>query len=188
MSRVFLTIMCGILSGIYAYGIPVISEFMAENVTTVPDENGDFSDWIEIHNPAAATVSLDGWYLTDSLTNLTILRFPAVTLQPGEFLVVWASSKNRRVLGAPLHTNFSLAKEGEYLALVSPGGTLVKQEFAPKFLPQGADGSYRSRFLSTKLVAADPDTQTYLFPNDVITQSANGSAPPGWPTASGTDL
>ena len=166
----------------------MISEFMAENVTTVPDENGDFSDWIEIHNPAATAVSLDGWYLTDSPTNLTNWKFPTVTLQPAEFLVVWASNKNRRVLGAPLHTNFSLAKEGEYLALVSLSGTLVKQEFAPKFLPQGADESYGSRFLSTKLVAADPDTQTYLFPNDVITQSANRSAPPCWSTASGTDL
>ena len=84
----FLTIIYGILSGIYAYGIPVISEVMAENVTTVPDENGDFSDCIEIHNPAATAVSLDGWYLTDSPTNLTKLKFPSVTLQPGEFLVM----------------------------------------------------------------------------------------------------
>ena len=176
MSRVLLTIACGILSGIYAYGSPVISEFMADNVTTVPDENGDFSDWIEIHNPAATAISLDGWYLTDSTTNLTKWKFPAVTLQPGEFLVVWASSKNRRVLGAPLHTNFSLAKEGEYLALVSPGGTLVKQEFAPKFLPQGADESYGSRFLSTKLVAADASGR-YKIPASATEPAATWRAP-----------
>ncbi|RYD39308.1 MAG: hypothetical protein EOP85_16170, partial [Verrucomicrobiaceae bacterium] len=31
------------------------------------------------------------------------------------------------------------------------------------------------------------DTQTYVFPDDVITQSADGSPPPGWPATSGTD-
>jgi hypothetical protein len=28
------------------------------------------------------------------------------------------------------------------------------------------------------------DTHSYLFPDDIIVQSANGAAPPGWPTAS----
>ncbi|RYD67341.1 MAG: hypothetical protein EOP83_03015, partial [Verrucomicrobiaceae bacterium] len=32
----------------------------------------------------------------------------------------------------------------------------------------------------------DVDTQTYLFLNDVITQSSSGAAPPGWPASSGT--
>ena len=151
----FLTMVCGIFLGIHAQGNPVISEFMADNRTTAPDENGDFSDWIEIHNPATTAIALDGWYLTDTVANLKKWQFPAVTLQPGEFLVVWASSKNRRVAGAPLHTNFSLAKGGEYLALVKPSGTLVEQAFAPTFPAQSADQSYGARFLSTTLVAAD---------------------------------
>src|SRR4030042_2224636 len=43
----------------------VISEFMALNDSTLADENGAFSDWIEIHNPTDTPLSLDGWYLTD---------------------------------------------------------------------------------------------------------------------------
>ena len=35
---------------------PVISEFMADNNTTLADEDGQFSDWIEIYNPAAAAI------------------------------------------------------------------------------------------------------------------------------------
>jgi hypothetical protein len=34
--------------------------------------------------------------------------------------------------------------------------------------------------------STDIDTQAYLFLNDVITQSGNGAAPPGWPSTSGT--
>ncbi|MDB4562949.1 lamin tail domain-containing protein, partial [Akkermansiaceae bacterium] len=42
---------------------PIISEFMASNSGTINDEDGDSSDWIEIHNPDASPVDLDGYRL-----------------------------------------------------------------------------------------------------------------------------
>src|SRR5438876_7130768 len=42
-----------------------ISEFMAVNDSTLADEDGDFSDWIEIHNGGTNSINLDGWFLTD---------------------------------------------------------------------------------------------------------------------------
>ena len=36
---------------VFLNATPVISEFMADNDTVLADEDGDFSDWIEIHNP-----------------------------------------------------------------------------------------------------------------------------------------
>jgi hypothetical protein len=94
---------------------PVISEFMADNKTTLSDEDGAFSDWMEIHNPTSSSLDLSNWYLTDSAANLTKWRFtsgsPAVIIAPGEFLVVWASSKNRRLDPARLHTNFSVLRQ-----------------------------------------------------------------------------
>ena len=39
---------------------PVISEFMADNQSTLADEDGQYSDWIEIHNPTAAAINLSG--------------------------------------------------------------------------------------------------------------------------------
>ncbi|NQU22012.1 MAG: lamin tail domain-containing protein, partial [Candidatus Nealsonbacteria bacterium] len=57
-------------------GGPLVSEFMAVNNHTLADEDGDFSDWIEIHNPAATPIDLDGWYLTDKADNLTKWQFP----------------------------------------------------------------------------------------------------------------
>ncbi len=105
----------------------VISEFMAANDRTLADEDGDYSDWIEIYNPCLATVSLAGWSLTDDPDELTKWRFPAISLARGEFLVVFASGKNRAVAGAPLHTSFKLDAGGEYLALVKPDGTTIAQ-------------------------------------------------------------
>lgn len=132
---------------------PVITEFMADNETSLADEDGAMSDWIELHNPTAEVLSLENWCLTDKAPNLTLWRFPAVTMAPGEFLVVFASGKNRRIPGATLHTNFNLSKDGEYLALVRPNGTTVQQAFSPKFPSQGGDESYGLRFQSTRLIA-----------------------------------
>ena len=72
---------------------PVISEFMAANETTLADEDGDFSDWIEISNSADQPVDLAGYYLTDNPQVLNRWVFPSVILDPGEWLVVFASGK-----------------------------------------------------------------------------------------------
>ncbi len=121
---------------------PVITEFMAANSSAVPDDDGAFSDWLELHNPTADAISLDGWYLTDSASNKTKWRLPAVTLEPDAYLVVYASNKNRTNPGAALHTNFALSADGEYLGLIQPDGTTVASDYAPSFPAQRNDVSY----------------------------------------------
>ena len=119
----------------------VISEFAASNSAGLQDENGDRSDWIELFNAGTNTVNAVGWSLTDSVDDPTKWVFPATNVAPGAFLVVFASGKDRRVPGAPLHTRFSLSAGGEYLALYRPDGT-VASEFAPVFPAQLPDVSY----------------------------------------------
>ena len=120
----------------------LISELMADNTRTLADEDGDYEDWIEIHNQGESSVQLDGWSLTDDATDLQKWQFPDRQLESGEYLVVFASGKNRSDLSAELHTNFALRSDGEYLALVQPDGTTVASEFAPQFPAQREDRSY----------------------------------------------
>ena len=117
----------------------LISEFMAANATGLQDEDGEYSDWIELFNSGASAVDLSGWHLTDSATNLTRWTFPATNLPAGGFLVVHASGKDRT--SPRLHANFSLASDGEYLALVRPDGTTVEYEY-PTYPEQFPDISY----------------------------------------------
>jgi hypothetical protein len=131
---------CGL--GLRAQAQFAITEFMAANNVTLNDEDGDNADWIEIHNESVASASLDGWFLTDTTNNLTKWRFPATNLPPNGYLVVFASEKNRRTPGAPLHTNFKLNADGEYLALVAPDGSNIVSQFTPMFPPQVADVAY----------------------------------------------
>ncbi len=130
---------------------PVISEFLARNDSILADEDGDYSDWIEIHNPTPAAVDLGGWYLTDSAANLTKWQFPAITIDPGAFLLVFASSKDRSDPLSELHTNFALNGGGEYLGLVQPDHTVV-QEFSPEYPPQENDLSFGLVFDGVRLV------------------------------------
>ena len=133
---VFLSV---ILSPI-VYAVPVISELMASNSSTLADEDGEFSDWLEITNTGAAAMDLDGYYLTDDPGNLTKWQIPEASLSPGGFLVIFASDKDRVV--GELHTNFKLSAGGEYLALIGPDGTSVLDSFDPEFPSVGQDVSF----------------------------------------------
>jgi len=110
-----------------------ISEFQSRNDSTFQDDDGDFSDWIEIGNSGDEAADLDGWYLTDDTQELTKWRFGASKVEPGEFLVVFASGKNRREPIDQPHTSFRLSGSGEYLALVNPDGETVSQDFGDRF-------------------------------------------------------
>ncbi|NQT82999.1 lamin tail domain-containing protein, partial [bacterium] len=118
-----------------------INEFMAINDETIIDDDDDRSDWIEIHNPTNAAVNLTGWHLTDDFADPTKWPFPNIILPPNSYMVVFASGKDRRTLGAPLHTNFALRGDGEYLALVDSDGNRVA-EFLPTYPKQKPDISY----------------------------------------------
>jgi hypothetical protein len=128
--------LCLVGLAVTGFGAPRINEFLASNSGGLTDEDGSSPDWIELFNPGPEDVELLNWSLTDSATNLTQWRFPPTTLPVGGHLVVFASGKNRRVPGRPLHTNFRLNETGEYLALVAPDGTNVVSEVAPAFRPQ----------------------------------------------------
>ena len=82
----------------------IISEVMTDNRTTLADEDGDFPDWIELHNTAAAPVNLGGFGLSDDSARPFKWRFPKTAISPGEHLLVFASGKNRRVLRKPAAT------------------------------------------------------------------------------------
>jgi hypothetical protein len=119
-----------------------ISEFMAVNDGGLPDGDGDFSDWIELHNQDSNSVSLLHWSLTGDAARLRQWLLPDVTVPANGYLVVFASGKNRAVAGAELHTSFKLDGAGEFLALVKPDGITVASQFTPRFPNQRKNVSY----------------------------------------------
>lgn len=132
----FLPVLPGALADV------VISEFMASNSDTLLDEDGDASDWIEIHNDGPASLSLANWSLTDDPQVLAKWLLPPTTIEAGGYLLLFASGKDRRVSGGQLHASFSLSSAGEFLALVAPDGATVVHAYAPAYPPQATDISF----------------------------------------------
>ena len=88
-----------------------ISEFLPVNTAGLKDKDLTFQPWIEIWNTSTSVkVTLTGWKLVHGATQWP---FPSgMEIPPAEYVVVFADSKNRAVLTAPLHTNFTLNPAG----------------------------------------------------------------------------
>ncbi len=122
-----LTLILFTLSGSYIYvtsevkaeSAVVITEFIAGNDSGPEDEEGLRSDWIEIHNRSKWPVNLSGWALTDDHNRPDKWMFPPITIEPDEYLIVFASGKNIKTIEGEqiLHTNFKLSRTDETLAL-----------------------------------------------------------------------
>lgn len=111
----------------------VISEFMAANDSTIQDENGEYSDWVEFFNYGNKSIELSEYFLTDDAQDLKRMQLPQHKLEVGEFHVVWLSGDK---------DSLGLSVKGEYLALVSGASNKVIQDFGKKFPSQNRDISY----------------------------------------------
>lgn len=77
-----------------------INELMASNASTVTDNAGAYSDWLELYNPTASPIDLAGYYITDNISNLIKFRFTLtngqVVVPANGYLIIWASGEVTR--------------------------------------------------------------------------------------------
>jgi len=93
-----------------------------------PDAVPAFYDWIELHNPAATAVSLDGWTLANEPPPGSRWTLPSGTrIEPGGYLVVACSGRDRQSPGGLLHASFTLVPTDPFLALHDATGRLVSE-------------------------------------------------------------
>ena len=118
----------------YGTGDIVISEVLNANVSFLKQPDGEYYDWIEIHNTTGSPIPLAGYALSNNAKNPAKWVFPDVTLNAGEYLTVLASGKN--VSDAQkknnLETNFGLSADGDVVFLFTPDGTILDKLLVPK--------------------------------------------------------
>ena len=110
-------------NSLFSQGL-LINEIMSSNGTTISDEDGDYGDWIELYNAADTSINLLGYYISDDINNLQRWNFPEIIIEPGNFLLIFASGKDRTE-GEYLHTNFKISKNGEPILLSNPKGEII---------------------------------------------------------------
>lgn len=105
-----------------------ISEIMALNKSTVLDSDLEYSDYIEIHNKSSEEINLKNYYLSDSETSSKKWSFPEIVIEPYEYLIVYASGKNKcNKEIRECHTNFKLNDKGETVSLLNSNGVVISK-------------------------------------------------------------
>ncbi len=74
----------------------VINEGSNKNYLILVDEDDEYHDWVELYNAGNEAVNLFGYSLSDNLENPSQWIFPSSVLEPGEYLVVYCSGKDRK--------------------------------------------------------------------------------------------
>ena len=120
----------------------VINEILAANSKSIRDPEGEYDDWIELHNTGDTPVDIGGMYLTDDLTAPTKWQIPsdkaaATTIAAHGYFLIWADGDTA---DPGLHASFKLDDDGEDIGLFAADGTTLIDGFS--FGKQSVDVSY----------------------------------------------
>ncbi len=111
-----------LLPAVKVYPQLLINEFSSSNISKLADEDGEYSDWIELFNNSGAEINLDGYHLSDNSAYLKKWTLPAVHLKPSSYLLIFASGKNRAALPVTYKTIIARDDEWQYLVPASESG------------------------------------------------------------------
>lgn len=153
-----------------------ITEIMVQNTGGIRDEDSTRQPWIELWNPnASAKVALTTASGTAmKLDNGSVTwQMPDLEIMPDERIVVWASGKNRAVLTAPLHANFTLPASGAVVLRKTSDNTIVSRL---NYGPQTADVSFGRDEWDTATTATVTGTYTNPTPGERNNYSGPGVA------------
>ncbi len=148
---------------INAAGQLVINEFMADNDNVIADQNGGYSDWIELYNNTNDSIWLGDYYLTDDISDAIQWKLPSENIAPGGFKLIWASGDTSI---ANNHANFKLSKSGEEIGLFLDNGSSVDTADYISFGAQTTNVSYGREY------DASPN---WIFFNTSTPNSSNAS-------------
>jgi len=144
---------------------------MASNVSTAVSGqiSQEFDDWIEVQNNSGSTINLVGWHLTDDDGVPFKWTFPSTTITSGSRKIIFASGNNTPSNGV-LHTNFSLASGGGYVALVRPDLSIASSYDYPKQFSDVSYGTPGNGGAAIHLASATPGSANgnteYIFVQD----------------------
>ncbi len=125
ISALLLTALCGL----FAQGL-CINEVQSKNGSTITDPEGDYCDWVEIHNAGNIEIDLGGMYLADdhyegSLDDAYMIsdEHPdETTLEPGGYMLFWFDED---IDDGIFHVNTKLGGDADAVYLISAENEVI---------------------------------------------------------------
>jgi PKD repeat protein len=124
MKKLIYTLLVVCFALFSANGQILINEYSAANYNTFADNYGEFEDWVELYNPTAAPIDINGWALTDKPNNPTKWIFPSSFIIPANSVALIYCSGRDELIGGNAHSNFKITqtKGNEVFMLSDAGG------------------------------------------------------------------
>ena len=102
------------------------------------------SDWVEIYNSTGSAVNLGGYGISNNPKNPAKWVFPDISIEPGEYLLLYATGSSDKAQKKNLKLNFCISSTGEALFFFDPNGKLIDKLSAGRMRSgqsYGRDGS-----------------------------------------------
>ena len=102
------------------------------------------SDWVEIYNSTGSAVNLAGYGISNNPKNPAKWVFPDISIEPGEYLLLYATGSADKAQKKNLKLNFCISSTGEALFFFDPNGKLIDKLSAGRMRSgqsYGRDGS-----------------------------------------------
>lgn len=102
------------------------------------------SDWVEIYNSTGSAVNLGGYGISNNPKNPAKWVFPDISIEPGEYLLLYATGSADKAQKKNLKLNFCISSTGEALFFFDPNGKLIDKLSAGRMKSgqsYGRDGS-----------------------------------------------
>ena len=94
--------------------LQLINEVCCSNFNLLQDENGNYSDYIELWNPTDEVLSLENYYLSDDSEKLDKYSLADITLEPKQYQVLFMDGSSNQEAD---REGFKLSRNGEELYL-----------------------------------------------------------------------
>lgn len=133
----------------------IISEFLAAQPDLPLDSESAEGQlpagWIELYNRSSQLVDLANWSLTDDPAEPHKWHFSDVTIDSGEYLLVWtedvvlpmaSDSDDDEATEEPVQTSIALDPQGGFLALYPPTARRFADAYPIHYPPQETNTSY----------------------------------------------
>lgn len=158
----------------------VLNEVMYSNKQTIRDSYGETPDWIEIYNTSDESIQLQHYALQDGSGKKKTWKFPHSTIEPHQYLLVFASGKNIQ-LAKEIHTDFKLGSMKEALYLLKHSDIIDSIEI--QCVPTDASIGYMQDGIGAKKILqpspgfSNNNSQTIdiqFTPNTITSSSQSG--------------
>ena len=133
----------------------VINEICSCNFSAGRDENGRYSDCVELYNPGKADISLNGCFLTDDEKDPQKYSLEGLMVPAGGFILVWLDQ----------NAGLRISREGDKLFLADAvEGTFLDQVIVPRLNHDTSygrvqDGGSRWAVMTTTLGSTNQDAE-----------------------------